>query len=177
MPARDSRVFGAERPGDRPVECLSGHCGVDLGGEIYGEPVLAAHAGVVNRVQRGPNDDHGGRYVRLSHHDGTVFTQYFHLADITKRIVPGLMVRAGEVVGFLGRSGVKRSGPHLHFTVSVRSGDLERYIDPEPLIALWPVIVRSGARGGVVTAMVAPGMPIGSGHPRPRRLPFRPAGR
>src|SRR3569623_2604325 len=32
MPRSDSRVFGAERPGNRPVECRNGHSGVDLGG-------------------------------------------------------------------------------------------------------------------------------------------------
>src|SRR6185503_11580017 len=37
MPIRDSRVFGAERPGERPIECQNGHCGVDIGGETWGE--------------------------------------------------------------------------------------------------------------------------------------------
>src|SRR4051812_19070198 len=63
MPIRDGRVFGAERPGDRPGECRGGHCGVDLGGEVWGEPVHAAHDGIVDRVQRGPNEEHGGLYV------------------------------------------------------------------------------------------------------------------
>src|SRR5262249_17797528 len=89
MPVRDTRVFGAERPGDRPVECRSGHCGVDLG-EVWGEPVLAAHAGVIDRVQRAPNLDHGGHYVRIAHRHGTVFTQYFHLAAIPRNMEKGV---------------------------------------------------------------------------------------
>ena len=52
--ARDSRVFGAVRPGERPAECRNGHCGVDLGGEIWGEQVHAVHDGVVDCVQRTP---------------------------------------------------------------------------------------------------------------------------
>ena len=89
MPVRDSRVFGADRPGDRPIECRKGHCGVDLGGEIWGEQVHAAHDGVVDRVQRDANEAHGGHYVRIAHRNGTVFTQYFHLAAIPRWVEPG----------------------------------------------------------------------------------------
>ena len=80
MPRSDSRVFGAGRPGNRAVECRNGHCGVDLGGEIWGEHIHAVHDGVVDFVQRGANPKHGGRFVRISHRNGTVFTWYFHLA-------------------------------------------------------------------------------------------------
>ncbi len=165
MPIRDARVFGAERPGDRPGECRGGHCGVDLGGEVWGEPVHAAHDGVVDRVQRGPNEEHGGLYVRLSHRGGTIFTQYFHLAAIPKWIQPGVKVKMGEVVGLLGDTGVKHSTAHLHFTVSVKpSADVpERYIDPEPLVALWPLRMPVNGGGAMVTASAAPGVPLGAG--------------
>jgi hypothetical protein len=175
MPVRDGRVFGAERPGDRPGECRGGHCGVDLGGETWGEPIHAAHDGIVDRVQRGPNEDHGGLYVRIAHRNGTIFTQYFHLAAIPKWIQPGVHVKLGDVVGLLGDTGVKHSTAHLHFTVSVRPAAQvpEQYIDPEPLIALWPMrMPLSGGAGSMVTASAAPGVPLGSAghrrHPRPR---------
>jgi murein DD-endopeptidase MepM/ murein hydrolase activator NlpD len=157
MPIRDSRVFGAERPGDRPIECANGHCGVDIGGEIWGEPVLAAHDGVVDRVQRGPNEHRGGLYVRLAHRDGTVFTQYFHLAAIPPWLEVGRHVRAGEVIGLVGDTGVKNSGAHLHFTISIRPGpdEPERYIDPEPLIALWPLHME-----GKLSAAAEPPGPV-----------------
>ena len=169
MPIRDSRVFGAERPGDRPVECRSGHCGVDIGGEVWGEPVHAAHDGVVDRVQRGPNEDHGGLYVRLAHRDGTIFTQYFHLAAIPRWIQPGVHVKVGDVVGLLGDSGVKHSTAHLHFTVSVRPSKelVEQYIDPEPLIALWPLRIPVGptiSTAAAVSAAAAPAFVHGAAH-------------
>ena len=170
MPIRDARVFGAERPGDRPGECRGGHCGVDLGGEVWGEPVHAAHDGVVDRVQRGPNDEHGGLYVRLSHRGGTIFTQYFHLAAIPRWIQPGAKVKMGDVVGLLGDSGVKHSTAHLHFTVSVKPSaeQVERYIDPEPLVALWPL--RMPINGtAMVTASAAPGVPLGAAGGRAHR--------
>ena len=170
MPIRDARVFGAERPGDRPGECRGGHCGVDLGGEVWGEPVHAAHDGVVDRVQRGPNEEHGGLYVRLSHRGGTIFTQYFHLAAIPKWIQPGVKVKMGEVVGLLGDTGVKHSSAHLHFTVSVKPSAevVERYIDPEPLVALWPL--RMPVNGtAMVSAEAAPGVPLGAAGGRSKR--------
>jgi len=165
MPIRDSRVFGAARPGDRPAECRNGHCGVDLGGEIWGEHVHAVHDGVVDWVKRGVNPDRGGQFVRLSHRGGTVFTQYFHLAAIPRGLERGSIVKSGDVIGLLGDTGVKESGPHLHFTIAVRPGKdwPERYIDPEPLIALWPLRVPvDGSEVGMVNTVAPVGAPLGS---------------
>jgi len=166
MPRVDSRVFGAERPGQRPAECRNGHCGVDLGGEIWGEHVHAVHDGVVDFVQRNANPDRGGEFVRIAHRDGTVFTQYFHLAAIPPGLERGAHVKSGDVIGLLGDTGVKESTPHLHFALSIRpfkdSGP-ERYVDPEPLIALWPVrIPIDGGATGLVTTLARPGLPLGS---------------
>ena len=172
MPIRLSRVFGADRPGDRPIECVNGHCGVDLGGEIWGEHIHAAHDGVVDRVQRDPNEHHGGHYVRLSHMAGTVYTQYFHLAAIPRRLQPGVSVKAGDVIGLLGDSGIKEAEPHLHFTVSVRptTESSERYMDPEPLVALWPVrIPVLGSPQRPVAVVALPALPLGAAPLRPGR--------
>jgi len=162
MPERDSRLFGAERVGDRPSECRGGHCGVDLAG-AYGEPVYAVHDGVVDRVQRALNPDHGGRYVRLAHRDGTIITQYFHLSEIPRRIVEGAAVKAGDVVGFVGLTGVKHSEPHLHFTIEVQdpSGHEARYLDPEPLVALWPLRVSSKGEDRLRVSTAPPGLARG----------------
>jgi murein DD-endopeptidase MepM/ murein hydrolase activator NlpD len=165
MPRADTRVFGAVRPGNRAWECRNGHCGVDLGGEIWGEHVRAVHDGVVDRVQAAANPDHGGRYVRIAHHGGTVFTQYFHLAAIRRGIERGVQVKGGEIIGLLGDSGVKESQPHLHFAVSIKLSEArpEKYIDPEPLIALWPLRVpMNGTEAGLVTITAQPGIPLGS---------------
>ena len=170
MPQSDGRVFGADRPGDRPIECRNGHCGVDIGGEIWGEHVHAAHDGVVDRVQRAPNEERGGHYVRLSHRGGTVFTQYFHLAAIPRGLAPGVPVKAGDVIGLLGDTGVKESTAHLHFTISVRPAPdwPEQYIDPEPLIALCPLrIPFEGSAVGLVTTVANPGVPLGSAPLKP----------
>ncbi len=173
MPISDSRVFGAERPGERPGECNNGHCGVDLSGP-WGEPVHAAHDGVVDRVQRGPNEEHGGMYVRLSHRGSTIFTQYFHLAAIPRKLQVGTPVKVGDVIGLLGDTGVKHSEAHLHFTISVKPSTEvpERYIDPEPLIALWPLRIPIDENASMLTAQAAPGVPHGaaSKHRKDRKV-------
>jgi len=169
MPRSDSRVFGADRPGSRPIECRNGHCGVDLGGELFGEQIHAVHDGVVDYVQRGLNPDRGGRFVRISHRNGTLFTQYFHLAAIPRELHRGSLVKAGDVIGLLGDSGVKESAPHLHFAMSIRTSKdgAERYIDPEPLVALWPLRVPiDGSETGLVTILADTGIPLGSAVPR-----------
>ena len=178
MPISDSRVFGAERQGDRPGECNNGHCGVDLSGP-WGERVHAVHDGIVDRVQRGPNEDHGGLYVRIAHKDGTIFSQYFHLAAIPRHLEPGVRVKVGDVVGLLGDSGVKHSTAHLHFTLSVRPSaqSIEKFMDPEPLIALWPLRISVGeaADAVTVTTHIAPGVPHGAARKRHKSRRAEPA--
>jgi murein DD-endopeptidase MepM/ murein hydrolase activator NlpD len=159
MPLRTSRAFGADRPGHRPHECRSGHCGLDLGGTVWGEPILASSDGVAIRVNRDPSRS-GGKYVRLSHRDGTVFTQYFHLAAIPRWLRKGTSVRAGQTIGLLGETGVENSGPHLHYTVSIKANaeKPEVYVEPEPLIALWPLRLSESSRA----IASGPGVPIGA---------------
>lgn len=137
LPIRASRKFRAPRDGLRPDECGSGHCGVDLGEEA-GESVFATHDGVVERVVF---DDVGlgGRYVRLNHRGGTLTTSYMHLGSVRPDLTPGVPVHAGDPLGTIGDTGINHSGPHLHFQIGVRArpGELETFIDPEPLLITW----------------------------------------
>src|SRR5262249_27059298 len=120
MPINHTAAFGAERPGDRPPECASGHCGVDVGGDVWGEAVHAVDDGVVEWVNRGPNEEHGGIFVKIAHRSGTLYSWYFHLAAVPRWVQPGVKITAGQVIGLVGDTGVKNSGPHLHFSMSVK---------------------------------------------------------
>jgi murein DD-endopeptidase MepM/ murein hydrolase activator NlpD len=150
LPEQDTRRFGAAREGMRPEECVGGHCGVDIG-TVKGMLVLAAHDGVVERVERDPEvggrRGNEGRFVRVNHKGGTVVTSYIHLDSIREDLRPGIPVKAGEAIGTVGDSGVQHSGPHLHFAVSVRPSaeGSELYIDPEPLLHLWPLAPKPAA--------------------------------
>lgn len=138
----DSRIFGPDAPPDHPALCLKeGRCGVDLGGDLWGEHVYAAHDGVVDRLHGASGDERGGQYVRLSHFGGMVYTQYFHLAAISRHLMRGVHVKAGELIGLLGDTGVQGPRGHLHFTLSVRpsSAFSEVYWDPTPWMVEWPL--------------------------------------
>jgi murein DD-endopeptidase MepM/ murein hydrolase activator NlpD len=162
MPSNHDAAFGALRAGERPPECVSGHCGVDIG-SVWGEPVHAVHDGVVDWVNRGPNDEHGGIFVKVAHRDGSLYSWYFHLAAVPRWVQPGVKIKAGQVIGLLGDTGVGRSGPHLHFSLSVKPSRTahERYLDPEPLIAIWPLwLPHEDPSSGRPTTAVAPGLPV-----------------
>jgi hypothetical protein len=144
LPERNSRRFGAPREGLRPEECAGGHCGVDIG-TVRGDVVMASHDGVVERVERDPEvggrRGNEGRFIRINHKGGTIVTSYIHLDGIRDDLRPGVPVKMGEPIGTVGDTGVHNSGPHLHFAVSVRASvdDPELFIDPEPMLHLWPV--------------------------------------
>jgi murein DD-endopeptidase MepM/ murein hydrolase activator NlpD len=175
MPINHTAAFGAERQGQPPPECLSGHCGVDVGGATWGEPVHAVHDGVVAWVNRGPNEEHGGVFVKLAHRNGQLFSWYFHLAAVPRSIVPGVRITVGQVIGLLGDTGVQHSGPHLHFAMTVKPphGARERYLDPESLIAIWPLWIVEDGKGRMSTAE-PPGVPVRV-PPRPKRQAPAPA--
>jgi murein DD-endopeptidase MepM/ murein hydrolase activator NlpD len=169
MPIGHDAAFGAERGGMRPPECVSGHCGVDIGNS-WGEPVHAVHDGVVYWVNRGPNEQHGGVFVEIAHRNGALHSWYFHLAAVPRWVQPGVKIAAGQVIGLLGDTGVGKSGPHLHFSISVKaSANTERYIDPEPLIAIWPLWIVDDTGKGHLAADLPPGLPV-RGPDRPKTV-------
>jgi len=91
------------------------HDGIDLAAP-YGTPVRAAADGLIS--YRGRNGGYG-RYVRIDHGFGMA-TAYGHLRDYAVGMAPGRRVRKGEVIGFVGSSGLS-TGPHLHYEV-IRDG-------------------------------------------------------
>lgn len=90
------------------------HTGVDFAAS-YGTPVLAAGAGTVEMAS--PYAGYGN-YVRVRH-SGNIATAYAHLARFAPGIRPGAHVRQGQVVGFVGSTGMS-TGPHLHYEFHVR---------------------------------------------------------
>ena len=172
MPVNHTAAFGAERQVDPRPECVSGHCGVDVGSD-WGEPVHAVHDGVVDWVNRGPNEEHGGVFVKIAHRGSSLYSWYFHLAAVPRWVQPGVKIAVGQVIGLLGDTGIKRSVPHLHFAMTVKppGNGRERYIDPEPLIAIWPLWILEDGNGngkGHMSTAEAPGVPVRAPPPRGR---------
>lgn len=54
-----------------------------------------------------------GNYVKIKH-NGTYTTQYLHMSKIGKGIKPGTRIRQGQVIGYVGSTGLA-TGPHLCF--------------------------------------------------------------
>jgi murein DD-endopeptidase MepM/ murein hydrolase activator NlpD len=145
----------------RPEECVGGHCGVDIGTE-KGVLVVAVHDGVIERIERDPEvggrRGNEGRFIRVNHKGGTVVSSYIHLDAIREDLKTGIPVRAGEAIGTVGDTGVHSSGPHLHFAVSVRPSidGQELFIDPEPLLHLWPLAKPPAATLHAMSSAVVP---------------------
>ncbi|MCB9558221.1 MAG: M23 family metallopeptidase [Deltaproteobacteria bacterium] len=138
LPPHEGCRFGAHRPGRRPAECEAGHCGIDLPA-LIGTPVHAVADGVVLRVERDEKrGGRAGRYVKLGHQQDLVRTRYVHLDRIAEGLSVGAPVRRGQLLGTVGLTGVARSAPHLHFSLSVKRRSRHLYIDPEPLMLFWP---------------------------------------
>ena len=85
------------------------HAGVDLGAP-YGSPIYAVADGTVSWA--GPHGGHGN-FVRIEH-GGGFGSGYAHMSRYA--VAPGMRVRAGQVIGYVGSSGLS-TGPHLHYEV------------------------------------------------------------
>ena len=85
------------------------HTGVDFAAPV-GTPIFAAGAGKV--VMAGPNGGYG-IFVRLQH-TSQIGTGYGHMSRLGPGIRPGVTVRQGQVIGFVGSTGLS-TGPHLHY--------------------------------------------------------------
>lgn len=90
------------------------HKGVDIGAPI-GTPVFTVADGTVTTVSNSFGT--GGKAVVVNHENGAV-SWYLHLNDFAVNV--GDEVKQGDVVGFVGNTGVS-SGPHLHFEFRVNN--------------------------------------------------------
>jgi murein DD-endopeptidase MepM/ murein hydrolase activator NlpD len=96
------------------------HTGVDWA-TSYGTPIFASGNGVVEKV--GPEGGYG-KYIRVKHNNGYE-TAYGHLSAYAKGLEPGKRVRQGQVIGFVGSTGMS-TGPHVHYEILVNG----RFVDP-----------------------------------------------
>jgi hypothetical protein len=99
------------------------HRGVDYAAP-YGTPVRAVADGVVSTARW---MGEGGRTVEIRHAN-RLKTRYHHLAKYAKRIRRGRRVSQGDIIGYVGSSGLS-TGPHLDFRV-YRNG---RPINPQKM--------------------------------------------
>ena len=83
------------------------HYGTDYAAP-YGTPILAASDGVVIARARTRGN---GKFVKIKH-DERYQSQYLHMKAFAKGIRPGVKVTKGQVIGYVGSTGLS-SGPHV----------------------------------------------------------------
>ncbi|HRG88047.1 MAG TPA: peptidoglycan DD-metalloendopeptidase family protein [Chitinophagales bacterium] len=83
------------------------HLGTDYAA-AYGTPILATADGVIEDAQF---KVYNGNYVKIRH-NGQYKTQYLHMSKIAKGIRRGVRVKQGEVIGYVGSTGLA-TGPHV----------------------------------------------------------------
>lgn len=96
------------------------HTGVDWAAPT-GTPIYASGNGTI--TEAGWKGGYG-RYVRIQHANGYE-TGYGHMSGIARGIDKGARVRQGQVIGYVGSTGVS-TGPHCHYEVLINSA----FVDP-----------------------------------------------
>ena len=107
--ARITSLFGMRR---HPILGYTrAHQGIDFGAST-GTPILAAGDGVVAEAGRKGGY---GNWLRIRH-AGVWDTGYGHISRFARGIRPGVRVRQGQVVAYVGATGLA-TGPHLHYEI------------------------------------------------------------
>jgi murein DD-endopeptidase MepM/ murein hydrolase activator NlpD len=83
------------------------HLGTDFAAPV-GTPIRSVGDGIVleARYQR-----YNGNYVKIKH-NSTYTTQYLHMSRIASGLHPGMRVKQGQTIGYVGSTGLA-TGPHL----------------------------------------------------------------
>lgn len=87
------------------------HHGIDYSAPS-GTPVEAAGSG---RIAFAGWKSGYGNFIEVKHHN-SYSTGYGHLSKIRAGIRPGVSVEQGDVIGYVGSTGIS-TGPHLHYEV------------------------------------------------------------
>lgn len=96
------------------------HTGVDWA-TPYGTPIFASGNGMIEKVGW---EGGYGKYIRIKHNNGYE-TAYGHMSAYAKGMEPGKRVRQGQVIGFVGSTGMS-TGAHVHYEILVNG----RFVDP-----------------------------------------------
>ena len=83
------------------------HKGTDYAA-ARGTPIWATADGVIDAATF---TKFNGNYVKIRH-NGTYSTQYLHISKIAKGISPGVYVKQGQTIGYVGSTGLA-TGPHV----------------------------------------------------------------
>ncbi|MGC6470530.1 MAG: peptidoglycan DD-metalloendopeptidase family protein [Flavobacteriales bacterium] len=86
---------------------VKAHLGTDYAAPT-GTPILSTANGTITEARYKKNN---GNYVKIRH-NSTYSTQYLHMSKIKSGIRPGVYVKQGDVIGYVGSTGLA-TGPHV----------------------------------------------------------------
>jgi len=141
LPEELVNSFGAPRDGGRRR-----HRGIDIFAP-KGTPVVAVTDGQVSFIG---TESKAGKCIWLVNDAGVSFF-YAHLDKWASGLYEGQTVRAGQTIGYVGKTGnARRSGHHLHFAIHRES----QAVNPYPYLVNSTRIVRADPTlgGGFVAA-------------------------
>ena len=109
--ARLSSPFGMRK---HPIDGFNKmHRGTDFAAPM-GTPIMASGDGIIKKAGWCGG---GGNCVKIKH-NSTYQTVYAHMSKFARGIKPGIRVKQGQTIGYVGSTG-KSTGPHLHYEVIV----------------------------------------------------------
>ena len=109
--ARLSSPFGMRK---HPIDGFNKmHKGTDFAAPM-GTPIMASGDGIIKKAGWCGG---GGNCVKIKH-NSTYQTVYAHMSKFARGIKPGVRVKQGQTIGYVGSTG-KSTGPHLHYEVIV----------------------------------------------------------
>jgi len=109
--ARLSSRFGMRK---HPISGFNKmHRGTDFAAP-KGTPIMASGDGVITSAKWCGG---GGNCIKIKH-NSTYSTIYAHMSKFAGGIKPGVRVKQGRVIGYVGSTGMS-TGPHLHYEVIV----------------------------------------------------------
>jgi len=115
------------------------HHGVDYAAPT-GTPVRSIGAGSV--IERGYQANGAGNYLKIKH-NSIYTTTYMHLNGFAKGIAVGSFVQQGEVIGYVGSTGLS-TGPHLDFRVHKNGQPIDPLqMDAPPSLPVKPELIDS----------------------------------
>ena len=133
----------------------TGGTGRHQGTDVFaarGTPIVAVVDGKITKM--GPSKIGGNRLWI----NGTYY--YAHMDGFAKGLKVGQMVRAGQVIGYVGDTGdAKGTPPHLHFGYDPSGGHGKQWANPFDKLKQWET-GRALPDDEAPVAPAAPGMPV-----------------